>query len=155
MNKWDKYFLDVALLTAALSKDPSTKVGAVIVTPNNEIISTGFNGLPRGILDSEERLNDRELKLKLVVHAEMNAVLFAARQGISIKGCTMYLCASDKSKLLWGGPPCVRCSAEIIQTGLAKVVSYPKKNIPTKWAADLCMAEDLLKEAGIEYVEVS
>ena len=72
-ERWDRYFLDLALLNAQMSKDPSTKVGAVIVGPDREVRSMGFNGFPRGIADTRERLECREVKLDLVVHAEMNA----------------------------------------------------------------------------------
>ncbi|HRA10076.1 MAG TPA: dCMP deaminase family protein [Chitinophagaceae bacterium] len=154
MNKWDKYFLDVALLTAGLSKDPSTGVGSVIVTPDNQLVSTGFNGFPRGIEDTKERLNNREEKLRLVVHAELNSMLFAARIGIKIDGYTMYICATDSSGKIWGGAPCDQCCKHIIQSGIKKIISYPKKSIPTKWAESLRLSEELLKEAGIEYVEV-
>jgi len=84
--KWDRHFLGLALAHARMSKDPNTKVGAIIVGPDRELISAGFNGFPRGIEDSDERLTNRDLKLKLIVHAEMNAVLAAARHGIQLKG---------------------------------------------------------------------
>src|ERR1700733_15498817 len=104
-ERWHRHFLSIAEACALMSKDPSTKVGAVIVGPDREIRSTGFNGLPRGIDDTDERLSDRDTKLKLVVHAEMNAVLNAARFGVSLKGCALYLSATDNSGLVWGGPP--------------------------------------------------
>lgn len=154
INKWDEHFLVTAILQAKMSKDPSTQVGAVIVTPDKEIVSTGFNGFPRGIKDLPERLNDRDLKLRFMVHAEMNAVLTAAKLGIKIGGCTMYLAAMNSNGDLWGGPPCHRCTAEILQTGISKIISYKKKQVPSKWAEDLVFAENMLKEAGIEYIEV-
>ena len=86
-DKWHSHFLRMALLCAQMSKDPNTQVGAVIVGPDREVRSTGFNGLPRGVADTAERLHDRETKLKLIVHAEMNAVLNAARHGVALKGC--------------------------------------------------------------------
>ena len=61
MTKWDVRFLELAKQIASWSKDPSTQVGCVVVGPDREIRSTGFNGLPRGIEDSEERLNNREM----------------------------------------------------------------------------------------------
>jgi hypothetical protein len=86
--RWDHHFLRLCQDHARMSKDPSTRVGAVIVGPDGEIRSAGFNGFPRGILDSDDRLNDRETKLKLMVHGEMNAILAAARVGTPVKGCT-------------------------------------------------------------------
>lgn len=74
-NRWDVHFLDLAATHARMSKDPSTRVGSVIVGPDREIRSVGFNGFPRGIEDTYARLHDRDTKLKLVVHGEMNAML--------------------------------------------------------------------------------
>jgi len=154
-EKWDRHFLGMALYHSKLSKDPSTTVGSVIVGPDREILSAGFNGFPRGIVDSPERLNDRDMKLKLVVHAEMNALLAAARTGMKLKGCTLYLAATDKSGLVWGGPPCTRCVVEIIQVGIKEIVSFPVKSIPSKWHDDLKLARNLIEEAGINYREIS
>lgn len=153
-HKWDIRFLDLAKLAASWSKDPSTKVGAVIVGPDGEIRSAGFNGFPRGIADTEERLTNREEKLNLVVHAEMNAVLNAARFGVQLKGCTMYVVATDQSGMVWGGPPCTRCTVEVIQSGIFTIVSYPKKSAPSRWQNSLAVAEGLLEEAGVKFVEV-
>lgn len=153
-HKWDKHFLEMALHHSRLSKDPSTKVGAVIVGPDRELLSAGFNGFPRGIVDDPLRLGDREIKLKLVVHAEMNAALAAARVGMRIKGCTMYLAATDDSGMVWGGPPCTRCTVEIIQTGIIEIVSYPPKAIPSRWHEDLTLSRALLCEAGVIYREL-
>jgi dCMP deaminase len=144
----------MALYHSKLSKDPSTRVGSVIVGPDREILSAGFNGFPRGIADTVERLNDRDTKLKLVVHAEMNALLAAARTGMRLKGCMMYLVATDESGLVWGGPPCTRCVVEIIQVGIGEIVSFPVKTIPSRWHDDLETARKLIDEAGIIYREV-
>lgn len=152
-ERWDNHFLDHALLCARMSKDPSTRVGSVIVGPDREIRSTGFNGLPRGIADTAERLTDREMKLRLVVHAEMNAILNAARVGVPLKGCTLYLTATDGTGTVWGGPPCTRCTVEIIQAGIAEIVSLPIKAVPSRWHADIAFARDLLDEAGVIYRE--
>lgn len=153
-ERWTRHFLHLAEECAAMSKDPSTRVGAVIVGPDLEIRSTGFNGLPRGIADTPAQLTDRDTKLRLVVHAEMNAILNAARVGIPLKGCTLYLAATDDSGMVWGGPPCTRCVVEIIQAGLAAIVSYPKKSVPSRWHEDLLQAGELLNEAGVAYEEV-
>lgn len=155
MGRWDNHFLELALACARMSKDPSTKVGAVIVGPDREIRSTGFNGFPRGIADTSERLADRDLKLKLIVHGEMNAILNAARMGISVKGCTLYVAATDKSGLVWGGPPCTRCTVETIQSGIAQIVSHPFKTAPSRWQDDLAFAHGLLEEAGVGYRELA
>lgn len=154
-EKWDRHFLGLSLYHSRMSKDPSTRVGSVIVGPDREILSAGFNGFPRGIADTPERLNDRETKLKLVVHAEMNALLAAARTGMRLKGCTLYLSATDDSGLIWGGPPCTRCVVEIIQVGIQEIVSYPVKAVPSRWHADLDTARLLIEEAHIGYRTVA
>lgn len=154
-ERWDRHFLGLSEYHSRLSKDPSTRVGSVIVGPDREILSAGFNGFPRGIADTPERLGDRETKLRLIVHAEMNALLAAARLGVRLKGCTLYLAATDDSGVVWGGPPCTRCTVEIIQVGISEIVSYPIKAIPSKWHADLQLARQLIDEAGIHYRELS
>jgi dCMP deaminase len=153
-HKWDLRFLELAKLVASWSKDPSTKVGAVIVGPDGEIRSTGFNGFPRGVDDTDERLSNREEKLSLVVHAEMNAILNATRFGTRIQDCTMYVAATDQSGAVWGGSPCTRCTVEVIQSGISTIISYPKKSGPSRWHSSMVVAESLLKESGVKFVEV-
>lgn len=153
-DRWDQHFLRMAEEQCRMSKDPNTRVGAVIVGPAREVRSTGFNGFPRLICDSPERLNDREMKLRLIVHAEMNAILAAARVGIPLDGCSIYLAATDDTGAVWGGPPCVRCTVELIQAGIRCVISRPKKAVPSRWHEDLMLAGALLAEAEIEYREV-
>lgn len=152
--RWDKHFLQLCVDHARMSKDPSTKVGAVVVGPDREVRSVGFNGFPRGIADDDARLSDLETKLALVVHGEMNAILAAARVGIPMKGCTMYLAATDASGLIWGGAPCTRCTVEIIQAGIIEVVSWPFKDVPSRWRDDTSRAKTLLKEAGVLFREI-
>jgi len=154
-ERWDRHFVQLAIDHARMSKDPSTRVGAVIVGPDREIRSSGFNGFPRGIADTAERLADRDTKLRLVVHGEMNAILNAARVGIPLKGCALYLAATDQSGAVWGGAPCTRCTVEIIQAGISEVVSLPFKDTPSRWRDDVAFARTLLEEAGIPYREIS
>ncbi|NCA14162.1 MAG: hypothetical protein EBS89_08535, partial [Proteobacteria bacterium] len=78
-SDWDRWFLGLAHYVSTASKDPSTKVGAVIVDAERRVVSVGYNGLPRGVEDSEERLHNREVKYKMIIHAERNAILFAQR----------------------------------------------------------------------------
>ncbi|MDP3417901.1 deaminase [Falsiroseomonas sp.] len=154
-SRWDNHFLGLAAAHAAMSKDPNTKVGSVIVGPRRELRSAGFNGFPRLICDSPERLNDRETKLSLIVHAECNAIVQAARVGVPLDGCTLYLAATDDTGAIWGGPPCTRCTVHVIQAGITTVVSRPQKAVPSRWHADLAVARGLLAEAGVEYREVA
>jgi dCMP deaminase len=97
--------------------------------------------------------NTEETKLRLIVHAEVNAILNAARVGVSLKGCTLYLACTDDSGAVWGGRPCTRCSLDVIQAGIVKVVSLPFKVGASTWAADVAAAGELLREAGVQYRE--
>lgn len=154
-KKKDLYYLNLCLAVLEGSKDPSTKVGAVIVGPDGEIRSTGFNGFPMGVLDLPERWNIREEKYKLVVHSERNAVLLAARAGISTNGCTVYLAAKDANTgEIWGGAPCLACTIELIQAGIKEIVSFPFKNTPSRWKESLEESKKILEEVGIHYREV-
>lgn len=147
-DKWDRVFLSHALLWAKSSKDPNTQVGCVIADDKHVVRSQGFNGFPRGIADTAERLNDRDMKLRLTVHAERNAICSAAMVGVPLRGTTLYLAATDDSGTIWGGSPCTMCSLEIIQSGVVEIVSYTAKAF-SKWRDDLEFAEALLQEAGI------
>tara|TARA_B100002052_G_C15718391_1_gene522918 strand:- start:250 stop:690 length:441 start_codon:yes stop_codon:yes gene_type:complete len=138
-EKWDRRFIDLALHISNWSKDPSTKVGCVVVGADREIRSTGFNGFPRGIEDSLERLEDREMKYPLICHAEENAIMHAARIGISLKDCVAYV--------TW--PPCTRCARSLIQAGVVEVV-FPKDiEIPERWVEDFDRSLSMMKEAGV------
>lgn len=138
-EKWDQRFIDLALHISNWSKDPSTKVGCVVVGADREIRSTGFNGFPRGIEDSLERLEDREMKYPLICHAEENAIMHAARIGISLKDCVAYV--------TW--PPCTRCARSLIQAGVVEVV-FPKDiEIPERWVEDFDRSLSMMKEAGV------
>jgi len=152
-DRWDDYFLRKALLTASMSKDPSTKVGAVLVGPDREVRSDGFNGFPRGIADTPERLADRDRRLSLIVHAELNAILGAARAGTATKGCSMYLVCQSINGMIWGAP-CQRCAVEIIQAGVSEVVGLPMRLVPDRWQESMADAINLLVEAGVRYREV-
>lgn len=153
-TSWDQYFLDIAALVATRSKDPSTQVGAVIVR-NRTILSTGYNGFPRGVDDSPERLSDRATKLELVVHGELNAVLQAAQNGIALRSSTVYVVARDAvTGAIWGGPPCIRCTVECIQAGIIEYVSYPIRTAPERWQASCHKAGELIHEAGLLYREI-
>ena len=139
-EKWDRRFIDLALHISGWSKDPSTKVGCVVVGEDREIRSTGFNGFPRGIEDSMERLEDRELKYPLICHAEENAIMHAARIGISLKDCTAYV--------TW--PPCTRCARSLIQAGVSEII-YPKGiDIPDRWIQDFDLSLKMFKEAAVK-----
>ncbi|WP_437187122.1 deoxycytidylate deaminase [Planctomicrobium sp. SH668] len=152
--RWDKFFINLAVENARMSKDPATQAGAVIIGPDREVRSMGYNGLPRGIADTHDRLMDKELKRSLIVHAEMNAILNAARIGVSTRGCTLYLALTDDSGEVWGGAPCLRCTVEIIQAGITTIVAKPFKTGESFWTASVAQARSMLSEAKLEYREV-
>ena len=114
-DKWDKRFLELAKHISDWSKDPSTKVGCIVVG------------------------EDREQKYPMICHAEENAIMHAARIGISLKGTTAYV--------TW--PPCSRCTRSLIQAGVTEVI-YPKElDIPERWQKDFDIASGMMNEAGI------
>lgn len=140
-SSWDIRLLQLASLVATWSKDPSTKVGAVVADANHRIISIGFNGFPRGVEDGEHLLMDRDEKLMRTIHAEENALLFTR---VSIEGCTIYTTHF----------PCARCAAKIIQSGIAHVI-IPQPSLHTasfnqRWAVDTACATSMFDEAGVE-----
>lgn len=139
-DKWHGRYIRLAKEVATWSKDPSTKIGAVIIGNKGQIISQGFNGFPRGISDSPERYDDRPTKYKYVVHAEANAIYNAIHNGANTNGATIYVT---------GLPVCHECAKAIIQTGIAKVVmdTHPHE---TTWKESGEFAVDMLLHAGIE-----
>ena len=138
MDKWDDRFLRIAEEVATWSKDPGTRVGAVLVL-DRRIIATGYNGFPQGISDTFERYDDRETKLRLTVHAEVNAILNAAKSGAKTKGSTLYVTF----------PPCVHCSSSVIQSGVERVVCPAVESAPVRWRESFTQGYNLLVESGI------
>ena len=133
--KWDMRFLEMAKLVSTWSKDPSTKVGAVIVDDDRRVISVGYNGFARGVVDSPERLNDRELKYPLTVHAEKNAILFAHQD---LRGCTLYT---------WPFMPCSLCAGMVIQAGIVRVVA-PENDNP-RWKDSFELSKQQFAEGRV------
>jgi dCMP deaminase len=141
-EKWDRRYLELAKFVGdRWSKDPSTKVGAVLVDRLGRVIP-GYNGFPRGLDDSEATYADREKKLQRVIHAEMNAILNAG----SARGMTLYTSALS---------PCSRCAAHVIQAGITRVVyEITPEGIPERWAKDMAEALVMFREAGIPTVGI-
>lgn len=139
-TNWDHRFLDLAKLVASWSKDPSTQVGAVIVDNQNIIVSVGFNGFPKGIKDND-RLNHRDSKYQIIVHAENNALMFAKRP---LDNCTIYT---------YPFMPCPRCAGMIIQSGIKRVVSYKNTTDRMRWELDFSISRELFNEANIQLEE--
>lgn len=130
---WNERFLDLAQLVGSWSKDPSTKVGAVIVRPDRTIASVGFNGFPRNVADV---YTTREDKLMRTVHAEMNAILAAVEP---VRGYVLYV-----SPLF----PCANCAAAIIQSGISHVVAHMGPPRP-EWQVSFDTAVSMFEQAGI------
>ena len=143
VTKWDERFLELAKSIAQWSKDPNTKVGCVIVGPDREIRTTGYNGLPRGANDDVPERSQRPEKLLWYEHAERNAIYNAARTGIRLEDCWAYstLC------------PCMDCARAFIQSGIRRVVA-PKPDLVkyALWADSFKKSEVLFKECGVELV---
>ena len=142
-KKWDVRYIELAYKVSEWSKDPSTKIGCVVVGDKGQVLAQGYNGFPRGIEDSEERLDNRETKLKYVVHGEMNAIYNACYNGISLEGSTMYVT---------GLPTCSDCAKGVIQVGIKRVV-WPKEleNVEDRWKESIELTMSMFDEAGVKY----
>ena len=138
---WDEYFMGIAMLAARRSKDPNTQVGACIVSQDNIIISTGYNGMPKGCSDDEypwEREGE-QTKYPFVVHAELNAILNA--RGKNLSGAKIYVALF----------PCNECAKAIIQSGIKEVVYLSDKYGATPMT--LC-SKRMLKSAGVTLTQL-
>ena len=139
-NKWDDRFIKLAEHLAQWSKDPSTKTGAVVVDTNNRIVSVGYNGFAKGVHDTDERLQNREVKYKIIVHCERNAIIFAQRD---LSGCILYT---------WPFMSCATCAAMVIQAGIKRCVA-PENDNP-RWQEDFKLTRELFIEADVELCEI-
>ena len=140
--------MSLAYLVSMKSKDTSTRVGAVIVGKDNEIRSTGFNGLPRGIEDVRHRYENKEYKYLAENHAEENAILNCARIGVSTDNCNIYT--------PW--LPCAYCAKSIIQAGIKTViydVNFPgndQSKLTEYWYNKMMVAKEILAESKIKLI---
>lgn len=134
--------IDMAAHVAKLSKDPSTKVGAVIFDPKRRVVSAGYNGFARGVKDTPERLANRDIKYRMVLHAEKNAILFATAP---LDGCTIVVTH----------PCCAQCAAQVIQSGIRHVIwPRPAPEFMTRWGDDYELTMLQFSEAGVTVEEV-
>lgn len=133
-TKWDHRFMALAEHIAQWSKDPSTKVGAVIVDKHRRVIGMGYNGFPRGVGDEPSRYADRPTKYKFVVHAEANAILNAS---VPVEDSTLYVTLA----------PCHECMKLIIQQGIKAIVSPPRQ-----LGREDVVADTMIREAGIYHM---
>lgn len=132
---WHQRFLSLARHMSTWSRDPNRQVGAVIVRPDKTVATMGFNGFPRGVADSDERYNNRDLKNEMVVHAEMNAILHAREP---LHGYALYV---------WPFHPCARCAAAIIQSGIKQIYTVPWET--SNWGETIRIARSMFDEAGV------
>ena len=130
--KWNNRMLALATEVASWSKDPSTQVGAVITDSMHRVISMGYNGPPRGVVDVP---TSRDEKLRRTIHAEKNAILFAHQ---SLMGCTIYVTH----------PCCAQCAAMVIQAGIYRVV-HTDRPLSSDWAPDLQSAAEMFRQASV------
>ena len=146
-EKWDRKYLELAKHVATnWSKDPSTKVGAVLVNYEYGQEFIGYNGFPSGMNDDPARYADRDLKYKLVVHAEVNAIVKA---GLLARGATLYVYPSFSLP-----PICNECAKLAIQRGVKEVVGYiadPNDPRVKRWADSIMLSQMMLKEAGVTW----
>jgi len=135
--------MEMAQLVSSWSRDPGTKVGCVLVL-NKHVLSVGYNGFPTGIQDLSDRFDDRDWKLAVTVHAEVNAILNAGKHGARTEGATLYTTF----------PPCSNCASAIIQAGVVRVVCPSLSTAPERWKTNFELGQSLLHEVGVTISEV-
>lgn len=141
-SKLRTWAMGVAQHVSTLSKDPSTKVGAVIFDDKRRLVSAGYNGFARGVYDAPARLEDRETKYRMTLHAETNAILFATAP---LAGCTMVVTH----------PCCAHCAALLIQSGIRHVMwPRPTDEFLARWRHDLHLTMEQFEEAGVSVEEL-
>lgn len=140
---WDEYFISMAFLASTKSKDESTHIGSVIVGVDNEIVSTGMNGFVRGINDNLKVRQERPEKYFWMEHSERNAIYNAARIGVSLKNCKIYITAT----------PCMDCARAIVQSGISEVIVDTNQNYEKtqEWSKHSDRSLILFKEAGVKF----
>ena len=136
-----EWAIGLAAHMARLSKDPSTQVGAAIFDSKRRLVSAGYNGLPRGVEDTSERLHERNIKYQMVRHAEANALAFATA---STEGCTLVVTH----------PCCPQCAGAAIQHGIAHVLwPAPSAEFLYRWQEAYDLTRTMFREAGVRVVE--
>ena len=147
MNKnWKKRYLNLAAQVGTWSKDPKTQVGAVIVGDKNQVISQGYNGFPRRVFDGKERYDNRETKLRYVVHAEANAIYNAALNGTKLADSTLFV---------HGLPVCSDCAKAIIQVGIKHIVIDSDYEEDDRWTKSFVITKSMFEEAGVTHEFIS
>lgn len=139
--KWDLFFLNMCDLVSGLSKDPSTKTGAIIVRPDKTVASTGFNGFPKPMNDDSSLYNDRPTKYSRIIHSEMNALLHAREP---VKGYTLYTT----------GCCCDRCFVHMVQAGIKRFVYWEDtEDMKSRWGDQFGKVSSYALEADVDLVQ--
>lgn len=142
-NKCIQYFQLAKQLANIFSKDPSTKVGAIFLADESyQVLSLGYNGMPRGIKEYEFSKWERPRKYKLVEHAERNCIYNAARHGTPLNGCIAIVTLF----------PCCDCTRGLIQSGVKILVTTKTEDAEKRWGEEWIEAEKMLSEAGVTVV---
>lgn len=136
---WNEFYLTLAIVISHKSKDGSTKCGCVLVGPDKEQRSMGFNGLPRGVFETPER-HERPEKYAWFEHAETNAIFNAARSGMITNGCIAYVTAM----------PCSRCASALIQAGIVLVIVPRRNPLANRKEWEDTRTRQMFTEAGVE-----
>ena len=140
-SKWIARFIDLAEEISTWSKDPSSRVGAVIVRPDRTICSVGFNGFPRGVKDSQDAIANRDTKLLRMVHAELNAIL-SAKESLT-----------NHSIFVWPFQPCAQCASAIIQSGIKEVYCPFNDHLAyERWHESFKTALQMFDEAEVKII---
>jgi len=139
--KWHNRYVALANEVASWSKDPSTRVGAVAIGSKGQVLAQGYNGFPRGIEVRLCRYNNRELKYRYVVHAEMNVIYNATYNGVSLDGSTLYVS---------GLPVCSECAKGVIQVGISKVVINVSE-MKEPWKHSWEISKEMFDESNIKW----
>lgn len=152
----DRYYLKIAESESRLSHDPSTKVGAVLLTVRNDKpygIYAGFNKFPDKLLYNHGRLHHRATKYRFMIHAERAALIMALRCESSTEGSTIYVATTNPDgSPSFGGPPCNHCMIELLEAGVRRIVVYDDGyGLPMRWMEDNLISHKMIKESGIEY----
>jgi dCMP deaminase len=145
MTNWPERYLALADFISGWSKDPSTKVGAVLFRLDGSIISMGYNGFPRGVDDDPALLADRSVKLKMTIHAEENAILAAVRNGSTVEGASLAVTRH----------PCSQCAAKLSQAGIQQVYYLVDEAFQARWADDVELAQNMFDQLRVLCVPMS
>ena len=136
MSKWDLRFLRLAREVGLWSKDPSSKVGAVVVSPDRAVIIPGYNGFAKGVPDLPEHYSNREIKYQMVQHAEKNAIRYLSHIDV---GWSLYSTHM----------PCPQCAGAIIQKGIKRVCWVRQLDYQERWKEQLWYTIYQFRHGGV------